>query len=370
VRKAYKYRIYPTKAQSETLDRQLALCCELYNAALQERRGAYRICGKSITYTEQQNQLPEIKESCAEFKALHSQVLQDVLHRVEKAFAGFFTRLAKRQTAGYPRFRARARYDSLTYPQSGFHLAGRKLVLSKIGKVRIKQHRAIGGRIKTLTVKREAGKWYACFSVEIVPVALPVTTAAVGIDVGLETFAVLSDGTAIENARYYREAEKTLRVAQRRVARRKKGSARRKQAVRLLQKAHAHIRNQRADFHHKTARQLVNCYGRIVVEDLNVKGLAGGMLAKSVTDAGWSAFFAKLAYKAAEAGRELIKVDPRGTSQRCPCGAANPKKLSQRRHLCDVCGLDIARDHASALEILRLGLSLHASTQPDAAYVA
>jgi putative transposase len=307
VRKTYKYRIYPTKAQSETLDRQLALCCELYNGALQERRGAYRICGKSITYTEQQNQLPEIKDSNPEFKAIHSQVLQDVLRRVDKAFAGFFARLAKGRTAGYPRFRARARYDSLSYPQSGFHLAGRKLVLSKIGTVRIKEHRSIAGRIKTLTLKREAGKWYACFSVEIVPVPLPVTSAAVGIDVGLESFAVLSDGTAIENNRYYRKAEKTLRVAQRRVARRKKGSERRKKAVRLLQRAHSHIKNQRADFHHQTSRKLVNNYGTIAVEDLNVKGLAGGMLAKSVNDAGWSAFFAKLTFKAAEAGRELTR---------------------------------------------------------------
>ena len=370
MRKAYKYRIYPTKAQNETLDQQLALCCQLYNAGLQERRDAYRICGKSITYTEQQNQLPEIKKSNPEFKAIHSQVLQDVLQRVDKAFAGFFSRLAKGRTAGYPRFRSRPRYDSLSYPQSGFQLEGRKLVLSKIGKVRIKQHRALAGRSKTLSIKREAGRWYACFSVEIEPVPLPVTNAAIGIDVGLESFAVLSDGTAIENARYYREAEKTLRVTQRRVARRKKGSERRKKAVRLLQRAHAHIRNQRADFHHQTARKLVNGYGKIVVEDLNIKGLAGGLLAKSVNDAGWSAFFAKLAYKAAEAGRELIKVDPRGTSQRCPCGAPNPKTLSQRRHQCNVCGLDIARDHASALEILRLGLSLHASTQPVAAYVA
>jgi putative transposase len=126
----------------------------------------------------------------------------------------------------------------------------------------------------------------------------------------------------------------------------------------LLQKAHAKIKNQRADFQHKTAQALVNSYGVIVVEDLNVKGLASGMLAKSVNDAGWSMFIAKLAYKAAEAGRQLIHVDARGTSQTCLCGCEVRKTLAQRWHQCPECGLSAARDHVSAQLILRLGLNL------------
>jgi putative transposase len=211
--------------------------------------------------------------------------------------------------------------------------------------------------IKTLTIKREAGRFYACFSVECEVKPLPESNKSVGIDVGLSTFAMLSDGTAVDNPRYYKESQAKLRRAQRKVARRKKGSRRRRKAIHELQRAHAHIKNQRANFHHQESRKIVNRYGLIAVEELNVKGLASGMLAKSVTDAGWSSFIAKLLYKAENAGRELIKVDPRGTSQRCICGADVPKALTERWHECQRCGLSVSRDHASALEILRLGLA-------------
>jgi len=368
--KTYKYRIYPTKTQNETLERQLALCCELYNAAVQERRDAYRIAHKSITYTDQQNQLPEIKGMRAEFKEMHSQVVQDVLRRVEKAFDNFFRRVKSGEPPGYLRFRSVSRYDSLTYPQSGFHLEGAKLVLSKIGKVRIKQHRSIAGKIKTLTIIRSAGRWYACFSLEFEAKPLPYSSEAVGIDVGLTAFAPMSDGTEIENPRIYRKAAAELRVAQRRVARGTKGSIGRRKAVAILQRKHERIRNKRKEFLHQESRKIVNRYGMIFVEALNIKGLAGGMLAQSINDASWGAFQNMLANKAAEAGREYGKVPSRGTSQRCPCGADNPKTLAARWHRCDECGLSVARDHASAMEILRLGLSLHASTQPYTAYVA
>jgi putative transposase len=179
-----------------------------------------------------------------------------------------------------------------------------------------------------------------------------------GLDVGLTAFATLADGTEINNPRYYQRAQAKLRLAQRRVTRRQRGGKNRCKAVLLLQKAHAKVKNQRADFHHKVARTLVNAYGVIAVEDLPIKGLASGMLAKSVHDAGWSSFIGKLAYKAAEAGRKLIEVDPRGTSQVCLCGAPVPKTLSRRWHQCPACGLSAARDHVSAQLILGLGLSL------------
>jgi putative transposase len=271
---------------------------------------------------------------------------------------------------GFPRFKPRARYDSFTYPATGFAIRDGKLTLSKIGKVRIKLHRSIEGKVKTCTVKREAGRWYVCFSVECEEKPLSTSAESVGIDVGLTTFATLSDGTEIDNPRWYKEAQAKLSRAQRRVARRRKGSNGRHKAVQLLARIHAHIRNQRADFHHKASRTLVNNYGLIIVEDLNVKGLAGGMLAKSVSDAGWGMFLDKIAYKAEETGRRFMRVNPNGTSQRCVCGADVPKKLSQRWHECKACGLSVGRDHASALEILRLGLSRQALTWPDAACVA
>jgi putative transposase len=233
-----------------------------------------------------------------------------------------------------------------------------RLYLQGVGHVKVKLHRPVDGVIKTITVKRECGKWYVCFSVEVEAAPLPATDTHTGIDVGLTAFATLADGTEVENPRYYQRAQAKLRLAQRRVARRKRGGKNRRKAVLLLQKAHAKVKNQRADFQHKVARRLVNAYGIISVEDLNIKGLASGMLAKPVNDAGWSAFIAKLGYKAAEAGRQLVRVDPRGTSQTCLCGAAVPKTLSQRWHPCAACGLSAARDHVSAQLISGLGLSL------------
>jgi putative transposase len=139
-----------------------------------------------------------------------SQVLQDALHRVDKAFAAFFRRHKAGQTPGYPRFRSRRRYDSLTYPQAGFTVNGQRLAVSRIGVLRMKLHRPIEGHIKTLSVKREAGRWFAVFSCEVEPVPLPESTEAVGIDVGLTTFATLSDGTEIQNPRFFREGQRRL----------------------------------------------------------------------------------------------------------------------------------------------------------------
>jgi len=366
IKKNFKYRLYPTDAQIVSLDGQLAEACRLYNAALQERRGAYRISHKSINYCDQANQLKEIRTN-GDLALANFSCCQDVLRRVDKAFNAFFGRVQNGQKPGYPRFRPVSRYDSITFPSYGDGckiLGNGKLRLQGVGAVKIKLHRPIEGKIKTVTVKREAGKWYAVLSVECEPKPLPASAEKVGLDVGLTAFATLSDGTEIENPRYYIEAQAKIRRAQRKVARRKRGSNNRKKAVRDLQRAHAHVRNRRTDFAHKVARALITLFGLIAVEQLNIKGMAAGMLAKSVNDAGWATFIAKLMYKAAEAGRVLVQVDPRGTSQRCVCGAPNPKTLNQRWHHCESCGLSVPRDHASALEILRLGLSLLGGTWP------
>jgi len=192
---------------------------------------------------------------------------------------------------------------------------------------------------------------------------LPANDNAVGIDVGLEHFAVTSDAEIVDNPRWYRAAQKELRRKQRHVSRCKKRTNVWRKACRQVSLLHKHVANQRNDFQHKLSRALVNANGLIAVEDLNVKGLAKSKLAKSVLDAAWSAFIAKLSYKAESAGRLLMKVDARGTSQQCPCGASVPKKLWCRKHKCEACGLETTRDHASALEILRRGLRL-ASTTP------
>lgn len=360
MRKTFKYRLYPTRKQTEALASQLGEACRLYNGALQERRDAYTHAGVSLTYYDQANQLKAIRAEGA-CELANFSCAQEVLRRIDKTFKAFFGRVSRGDTPGYPRFRSRWRYDSLTFPSYGDGCrlrANGKLYVQGVGEIKVKLHRPVAGRIKTVTVKRDAGRWSVCFSVEVAETGESRLYTDIGIDVGLASFAVLSDGTVIDNPRWYRRAQDTLRIAQRRVARRIRGSHGRRKAVRLLQQAHARVRNQRRDLHHKLARQLIEMSPVIFVEDLNIKGLARGMLAKSVADAGWAQFLQMLTSKAAEAGCVVIGVHPSGTSQTCTCGAPVPKTLRQRWHECLSCGLSLARDHVSALLIQGLGRSL------------
>jgi putative transposase len=366
VRKAYKYRLYPTRRQREALEAQLVEACRLYNAALQERRDAYRKSHTSLNYYDQANQLKAIR-AAGHLGLANFSACQDVLRRVQKTFDAFFRRVKSGEKAGYPRFKSSWRFDSYTFPSYGDGCRVRdngKLYCQGLGELKVKWHRPLQGTLKTVTLKREAGRWSVCFSVETDATPLPESPEAVGLDVGLEAFATLSDGTRIENPRYFKTAQAQLRRAQRKVARRKRGSHRRQKAVQHLQRVHAHIRNQRRNFHHQVARTLVNQYGAIFVEDLNVKGLASGMLAKAVHDVGWGQFLLILLAKAEEAVRVGLKVPASGTSQECPCGAPVPKGLSDRWHFCQACDLSVPRDHASALCIKRRGLRLQALSEP------
>lgn len=334
------------------------LCSLVYNQFLAERRKAYKTDGVSLTVYDQIKTLPSKKQTDPRLTQVYSQVLQDVARRVDRAFQGFFRRVKAGEKPGYPRFRSARRYDSFTYPQSGFHLNGNRLKLSKIGSVKVKLHRPIEGEIKTLSIRRLNGKWYACFSVEVDAKPLPATNTAVGLDVGLEKFAATSDGEFFANPRHLRQSEKKLKRIQRTVSRRKKGSQRRHRAVQNLARAHEKVTNQRKDVAHKVARILVNRYGLIAVEDLQIKNMVRNHhLAKSIADAGWGIFLAILAYKAEEAGRQLVKVNPRNTSQACSsCGAIVPKTLSQRWHRCPECGHEADRDTNAAINVLRLAL--------------
>ncbi len=295
VRKTYKYRLHPTPEQEQALAVVLSRCRTLYNVALEQRKTWWgRGQGKSATYYQQKAELPDLKAACPEYAEVNAQVLQDVLLRVERAFQAFFRRVAAGEAPGYPRFQGWGRYTSFTYPQygGGAVLDGGVLSLSKIGRIRIRLHRPLEGTPKTVTISREADGWYVCFSCAEVPVQpLPTTGQETGIDLGLEAFATLADGTRIANPRHYRKAEKALKKAQRRVARRKKGSMRREKAVRLLANAHQKVKRQRRDFHHKTALMLVRQYDIMYHEDLRVANLLRNHhLAKSISDAGWGAF--------------------------------------------------------------------------------
>lgn len=367
IRKSYKFRIYPTKAQISKLEMTLDLCRELYNAALQERRDAWRLERKSISYFDQSKQLPEIKKIREDLKAVYSQVLREPLRNLDKTFQAFFARIKRKEKAGFPRFKSANRFNSFCYPQNAsnaFCVDNNKLYLSKIGKIKIKLSRKIVGKVKICTIKREIGKWFAIFLIETAAEFLPKTGKEIGIDVGIENFATLSDGTQIENSKFYESSQKKLRVAQRRVSRRKKGSNGRRKAVLQLRKIHQKVTNQRNDFQHKLSTEIVRKFDFIAIEKLNIKGLAKGILATQINDVAWSDFFLMLRYKAECADKKLIEVNPFGTSQTCICGETVKKDLSVRQHKCEKCGLSEHRDIVSAKVILQraLGQSVKAST--------
>jgi putative transposase len=321
-----------------------------------------------------------------ELETLHSQVLQDVLKRVQKAFDGFFRRLHTKVKAGYPRFAGHNRYDSFTYPQGGWSLRNHKLTLSKIGTIKLKLHREVIGKVKTCTIKREGSHWYVCFSVESEITPPAHTGEAIGIDVGLENFANFSNGEQVTNPRYFRKAEKHLAKVQKRLAKEPKTSPKRKKLRKRVSNAFRRVKNQRQNFLHQTSARLVKLFSLIVVEKLQVSNLskrpkpvqaengaylpngasAKSGLNKSIADAGWSIFTNQLAYKVAYTGSRLVKVDPKHTSQICPqCGAVAAKSLYIRWHSCP-CGCEMHRDIAAAKVILRRGLTSLSSQSVDA----
>lgn len=365
--RVFRYRLSPTRAQEATLAWTCDRLRELYNAALQERRDGYRR-GLKITCYGQQAELPEMKALRPEYADIHAQVLRDPIVRLDKSFSAFFARCKRGDKPGYPRFKGRGQYNSFTYPQAsapgggGAKLlcGGKRVRLHGIGEVRIRMHRPLQGKVKTATITKDGdGHWYICFACEVEAKPLPATGADIGVDVGLKSFLATSDGEMVDNPRPLATAAASVKRAQRVVSKRKRGSHRRRKAVALLAKEHAHVARVRRDFHHKTARALVNAYDLIAVEDLNVKGLARGMLAKAVNDVGWCDFMLILASKAESAGREVVKVPPAHTSQDCSaCGTRVPKTLADRVHRCPSCGLTMDRDVNAAINILRLGRSL------------
>ena len=360
MRKAYRFRIYPTRKQLQALNGQLEAASQLYNAALEQRRTAWKRSRTSLGCLDQASELKDLRASSIPTPANYS-ACQDVLRRLDKAFQAFFRRLKDGDKPGFPRFRSKDRYDSLTFPSYGDGCRireGGKLYLQGVGELRVKWHREIKGKVKTVTLRRCAGRWHVCFSVEYDPKPLPTIDAEVGIDVGLEHFAALSTGELVTNPRWYKSAQKRLRRAQRKVARRIKGSSGRRKAVRELQRVHERTANRRSDFTHKLARRIVDGNQLIAVEKLNVGGLSRSMLAKQVHDASWRSFLNHLTVKAAEAGRQVVEVNPAGTSQRCLCGHEVRKTLAMRVHRCNACGLTAPRDVVSAQLILRLGRSL------------
>ena len=357
--KAYRYRLFPTKSQVSQMEQTLEICRWVYNETLAMRKNAWEQEQRHISYYESKRQIPLWKKERPELSMVYSQVLQNVTLRVDLAFKAFFRRLKSGEKPGYPRFKGKGRYDSFTYPQYGFKLDGDRLHLSKIGDVKIVLHRPIEGTIKTLTIRRSAtGKWYACFSVEYDPTPAPQKESVVGIDVGLESFATLSNGEKIENPRFFRTDEKALAKAQRKLSKAEKGTPERKKARKIVAHVHERIANRRLNFAHQTSRKVVDRFGTIVFEDLNITNMQKNHhLAKSIADVAWNMFITITESKAEDAGSRVILVNPRNTSQICSrCGMIVAKTLSDRVHSCPHCGLVMDRDQNAAINIMRLGL--------------
>ncbi len=357
-RKTYKEKLRPTPAQERALECVLWRCRALYNTALEQRITAWQRCRVSLSRYEQEAELKAIRAEFPEYEAIHSHVLQDVLARLDRTYQAFFRRVQRGEKAGFPRFKGRNgnRYHSFTFKEygNGAHLDNGSLVLSKIGRISVHWSRPIAGTPKTVTISKEADGWYLAISCAEVPThPLPPTSQETGIDLGLESFATLADGTMIHNPRCYRNAEQYLAKCQRRVSKRKKGSNRRRKAVCWLAKAHQTVRRARQDFHHQAALSLVRQYDTIYHEDLQVANMVRNPhLAKSISDAGWSAFLSILSFKAANAGRSVVAVNPAFTSQACSgCGVVVQKGLSVRWHACPDCGTSLHRDHNAALNI-------------------
>lgn len=356
MKRAYVYKLRPTRSQLAKLEEALETCRRLYNDALAERKEAWETEQKSIGFAAQCASLTQRKKSSGYLQSVHSQVLQNVLCRVDRSFQNFFRRVKSGDAPGYPRFKGRGWYDSVCYPQygNGAKFKDGRLVLSKVGHIKVFRDRPLKGKPKTATIIRKADGWYVSIVCEVEPEPLPETGESVGVDVGITHFATLSTGETVDNPRCYRRAERRLAKAQRRVSRRKKGSKRREKAKALLGKAHLKVARSRRDHAHKTAKCLVERYDRIAVEDLNVKGMVKNRhLAKAISDSGWTQFVQILSDKAEKAGREIVKVNPRNTSQKCSgCGELVRKTLATRWHSCPPCGCELGRDHNAAINIL------------------
>ena len=364
----FKYRIYPNRKQLAVLSTTFANCRHLYNVALQHRNDCYRSQRKSITYLQQANELPLLKEEFPQYKEIHSLVLQSILKRVDLAFQSFFRRVKiSKDQCGYPRYKGEDRFKSITYIQSGFNLTKKqgRLNLSKIGLVKITMHRniPIGSKIKTCTIKKEGARWYCVLSCDIPSTVKEkvVVREAIGIDIGLTTFAVLSNGEEIANPKYLKKSEAKLKEMQSEYSKKRTKPKKRK-----LVNLHRKVADQRRDFQHKTSKFLVDRFDLIAYEDLNVKGMMENgkyNLNKHIGDASWGTFVAMLKYKAEDAGKYAIAINPRGTSQKCSqCGEVVKKELHQRVHSCS-CGFVASRDHNAAINILASGMDACRKTE-------
>lgn len=367
--RAYKYRAYPTREQAAAMATMVETHRHLYNRALAERKDAWEQEQRPVCYGDQSATLKAQRLTNPYLGNTNFSSCQATLRRLDRAFQAFFRRLKAGETPGYPRFRGRGRYDTVVFPSygDGCKLRDGRAYFQHVGVVKVKLHRPVEGRIKTMAFRREADGWYVVCSCDLGNVAVEASTnPAVGIDLGLKAFLTTSEGESVPPPKFYRAAQRKLRRAQRHLSRCQKGSQRRQKARERVAKLHQHIGNQRRDWHHKTALALTRCYGVIGHEVLNIRGIARTRLAKSTLDAGWRQFLGILARKGEETGVSVVAVDARNTTQACSaCGSlpAVPLTLRDREYHCASCGYRADRDLNAALNVrTRLGWSRQAQT--------
>lgn len=391
MRRAYVFRLRPTARQHVALAACVESHRELYNAALQERRDAWSHSTTRIYYGGQSAQLTEIRSVRPDQAVWSFSSQQATLRRLTKAFDGFFRRVKRGDTPGYPRFKGKARFDSVEWPKDGDGARWlpdhNRVYLQGIGQVKATVHRPVQGRVKTIQIKRQGRRWMLVLSCDDVPTSpLPATGRQAGVDVGVVTYATCSDGTEVANPRWARQEAARLEAAQQRLQRAQRGSNNRIARRETVAARHRKIANRRKDFHHKQARGLVGAYDLLVVEDLTIANMvrrakpkpdpqrsgqflpngarAKSGLNRSISDAGWGQFVSILRAKAEDAGRTWIEVNPRHTSDGCECcGHAAPEnRVSQGEFVCQRCAHTAPADQHAARNILRAGLALHAAT--------
>ena len=358
--KTFEFKLRANKQFVEAAERELEHSREIYNAALAERISCYKITGVSLGYNEQSRHLTEARE-LPEVKRHLRAIQQDALERVDGAFKGFFRRFQNGEKPGFPRFKGKDRYHTFSQKYEKVRpcpIKGDKLTVPGVGSCRVRLSRPIEGRCKQLRITRRVDGWYVLLVCEMPkPEPLAPTGQTIGVDVGISSFATLSNGEEIDNPRHLESALENLKRRQRRLSRRKKGSKRRaKQRIKVA-RAHLKVSRCRKDFHHKTSTDLVRRFEAITVEDLNIRGMVKNRrLARAISDVGWGSFFTMTKGKAENAGRRFEKVDPRYTSQICSrCGNRQKMPLAMRVYECGKCGLVIGRDHNAAITIDRAG---------------
>ncbi|MGW5095509.1 RNA-guided endonuclease InsQ/TnpB family protein [Streptomyces nodosus] len=394
--RAYKFLMRPTVRQDQALSEMLRDHCSLCNGALQERRDAYRHVSKaSVAYGTQSAQLKDIRAFDPERQGRWSfSSQQATLRRLDKAFAAFFRRTKAGETPGYPRFRGVNWFDTVDFPKDGDgcrwdstpHDLVTRVRFQGVGHVKVNQHRPVTGKVKTVSVKREGRKWFVVLTAEQTrPAPLPATGSCVGIDVGIANFLADSNGNFAPSPRHGRKASAKLEAAQQALSRyprckAKDRTANHQRAVQKVAELHGKVRRQRLDHAHKTALTLVREHDFIAHEDLKIRNMsktptpkpdpdkpgtflpngagAKAGLNRSIADAGWGVFLTILHAKAESAGREVIAVDPRNTSRRCPeCGhTAKENRPTQEKFHCVSCGHSAHADTVGALNVLRAGL--------------